>query len=313
MRRVKRSTKKADAIITADIEIRNHAPICRTDDYWETFKRKMKWLKELQEKHNCPILDGGDLFDKKYKQHPSHELVRWAGYNLPHPFLTVPGNHDLPGKSYKNYTGSAMAVLEMANKVYHYSGGYLMYSNDFKTGVFIAGFEWDCPIQQRDDYSNIDAPKIALVHTMVYKKNEPFPGCEGYKAKKLMQLLPNFDLIVCGHHHQTFTHQIGNRILVNPGSLLRNDADQIDHKPCIFLWYAKTNTVKKVYVPIEEGVITRDHIDQKKQKDIRLDAFVEKLGEQTVKGIDFESNLEINTAKLNPNINDKVWQYFEGE
>jgi hypothetical protein len=95
---------------------------------------------------------------------------------------------------------------------------------------------------------------------------------------------------------------------------MRNDADQIDHKPCVFLWFAESNTVEQVFIPIEQGVINRDYIDVKKEKENRLDAFVEKLGEQVVSGINFPGNLEkmVNDESVSQGVRDKVWAYYEG-
>ncbi len=312
-----RKFKKADAILTADIELRNYTPICRTDDHWAAQERKITWLRELVEKHDCPILDAGDLFDKKYKSHPSNRLTRWAGYNLPQPFITIPGNHDLPGKSYENYNDSAMAVLEMARVVEHIAGSHYlgMFDNGKEYGAFVHGFEWGYNFKHSKSIRYASGNRVALVHAMVYEEFEPFPGCEGHSAKEMMYLLPDFDLIVCGHNHQTFTRKESDRVLVNPGSLMRNDADQIDFKPSVFLWYAEENKVERVFVPIEKGVINRDHIDIKKKKENRLDAFVEKLGKQVSLGIDFQENLEKAVAgmgKISQNVENKIWEYYEG-
>jgi len=300
--------KKAAAILTADIELRAFQPTCRIDDHWAAQERKIKWLCQLQmENDYCPILDAGDLFDKRYKSNPSHELLGWAMENLPERFYTIPGNHDLPGKSIENYSNSAMAVLEKAEKLICCSNQVQAYIDDYD----IFSFPWGAEIKQPILISKIN---IALVHAMVYEEFEPFPGCVGHSAKEVMDLLPDFDLIVCGHNHQTFTREENGRVLVNPGSLMRNDADQIDFKPSVFLWFADTNTIKRVYVPIEEGVINRDYIDIKKAKENRLDAFVEKLGEQVVSGINFHDNLEaaVSDGLITQGVRDKVWNYYEG-
>ena len=302
--------KKADAILTGDIEIRSFQPTCRIDDHWTAQQRKFDFLNELQQEHGCPVFDSGDLFDKKYKTHPSHELLGWAMKNLPQPFYTVPGNHDLPGKSIQNYSNSAMAVLERAGKL-------IVAFPQCATVAFDCdahGFPWGQSIEE-PQLSYGHCVNVALVHAMVYKGELPFPGCEGYSAQEVMDLLPGFDLIVTGHHHQTFTHRDGNRLLVNPGSFMRNDADQIDHKPCVFLWYADTNRVKRVYLPIEQGVISREHIEIKNDRVNRLGAFVEKLGEQAVDGVNFHRNLEnaVAGAKLKQPVVDKIWNYYEGK
>ena len=67
--------RTADAIITADIHLRETSPQCRTDDYWKAQEDKIEFLKELQHKHHdCPILDGGDLFDQ-WKPSPMFSAV----------------------------------------------------------------------------------------------------------------------------------------------------------------------------------------------------------------------------------------------
>ena len=84
---------KPTAILTGDIHLRDDQPVCRTDEYFAAQHRKIKWLRELQEKHDCPVFDAGDLFSRSK---PSHFLLQWAIQELPERFHTIPGNHDLP-------------------------------------------------------------------------------------------------------------------------------------------------------------------------------------------------------------------------
>ena len=304
--RTRNIKKKPTAILTADIELRSFAPKCRTDDHWEAQCRKISWLRDLQEKYNCPIFDAGDLFDKKYKSYPSHFLLKSVLRMLPNHIYTIPGNHDLPGKTIDNYSNSAMAVLEESGKLHVVTNPMLI------KDIWICGFPWGVEI--KENYIIDPGLNVALIHEMIYKDFEPFPGCGGYTAKQILELLPNMDLIVTGHNHQTFVEELDGRILVNPGSLMRNDADQIDHKPCVFLWYGEDNSIEQVFVPIEENVISREHIEEKRDKDERLDAFVEKLGEQTIDGINFVKNLTsaVSSNKIGKQVENKIWKYFEG-
>ena len=61
---------------------------------------------------------------------------------------------------------------------------------------------------------------------------------------------------------------------MNPGSIYRMEASQENHKPRVYLWYAETNTVEPVYIPIESGVISREHLETKEERDIRINAFI---------------------------------------
>ena len=304
---------KVTAILTADIELRAFPPICRTDDHWAAQEKKIAWLRNLQEEHSCPIFDAGDLFDKHYKSHPSHMLLSWAIAKMPENICTIPGNHDLPGKSILNYPNSAMAVLEGAGIL---TNTKIISLQD----VLLLGFPWDAPLSLSErQKSQIDRAKgkgkraVALIHAMVFKKELPFPGCVGYSAQDVCDLLPEMDLIVTGHHHATFTHRSGDILLINPGSFMRNDADQEDHLPSVFLYYAESGEAIQQYIPIEQGVISREHIEVSKAREDRMDAFVEKLGDQVVSGVNFHSNLELvmGTAAVSQSVKDKVWQYYE--
>jgi hypothetical protein len=60
----------------------------------------------------------------------------------------------------------------------------------------------------------------------------------------------------------------------------------------VTLWFAYTNTVQWVGIPIQQDVITREHIAKKEERDERLTAFIEKLDSDYEIGLSFEQNLE---------------------
>ena len=115
---------------------------------------------------------------------------------------------------------------------------------------------------------------------------------QGESALKLLKKLPMFDLIVTGHNHQSFTVEYEERLLVNPGSLLRMSADQIDHRPRVYLWYARTNTIAEMFPDIEKEVVSREHIIRSQERDERIETFVAQLKKDVEIGFSFEKNLE---------------------
>ena len=133
--------------------------------------------------------------------------------------------------------------------------------------------------------------KVLVWHHMTYQK-KPFPGATDGFAAGILRKYPDYDLICCGDNHQSFVEEYEGRLLVNPGSMMRMDADQADFKPSVYLWFAEDNTVKRIYLPIQENVISREHIDIKEQRDARIDAFVSKLNGEYVAEMSFEDNLE---------------------
>ena len=280
--------KKVDAILSADIHAREDKPVSRTDSYWEAQAKKLKWLSDLQKKHGCPILDAGDPLNT---HRVSPFLEQYLIKNIPNEFITVMGNPGIhnPHYSKEAYEKSSIAVLEA-------SGAIRVLKNDsfFKSdNLEVTGITWGTNLvkwlSESDRIGN-----ILLFHTMCYQGRPPYPGAdkEGGTALSLLKKYPDFDLIVTGHNHQSFVQEHKGRILVNPGSMMRMTADQDEHRPCVYLWYAESNTVEPVYYPIEKGVISREHLDKVQERDERMEAFVEQLRTDTELGLSFEGNME---------------------
>jgi len=281
--------KKADAILCSDLHIRDKAPVCRTDDFIVTMERKYLWLSNLQQEHNCPILCAGDMFDH---WRPSPWLTAWALRNLPDKIIAIPGQHDLPAHNLDNIDRSGIQVLWDAGKI------LLMRNSDIDNMVDVdrimyTGFPWGIPLEGSDRGFG-EVRSVALIHYGVYESKPHYPGAElsGGTAISVLKKMPGFDLIVSGDNHLSFTCKVGNRLLVNPGSFTRSTAAQADHKPSVYLWYADSNTVERVYVPIEKDVISREHIDNIEERDERLEAFISRLNHDIDISVSYQDNMK---------------------
>lgn len=126
---------------------------------------------------------------------------------------------------------------------------------------------------------------------MTYMGRSPYPGCSDPGAATILKKMAGFDLIVVGHNHKPFVIEKDGRLLVNPGSLLRSNADQVDHKPRVYLWFAQDNHVEPVFVPIENDVLSREHLDIVADREERMEAFVERLNQDIEIGLSFERNI----------------------
>lgn len=299
----------ATAIITSDIHLREDQPVCRADDFWTAQEEKIRWLCGLAKKYDCPILDAGDLFNH-WK--PSPRLLQWALRELPPNIFTIPGNHDLPAHSLTRYGESGLGVLEEANKVL-----VLKSPNPFQvTGnpsFDLHPFPWGmepapCPPRRRT--AQRMNRRVALIHTMTYHGESPWPGCVDPNAEELMEQMAGYDLIIVGHNHKPFVLECEGRVLLSPGCLTRQSADQAAHKPRVWLWFAEDNRVEPLYAPAREGVVVRDHIDSVEERDARIDAFVQRLSGDWEVGLSFERNLEgfFSTNRVRKGVKDIVWE-----
>jgi hypothetical protein len=78
---------------------------------------------------------------------------------------------------------------------------------------------------------------------------------------------------------------------VNPGSLSRQRASET-HLPRVYLYCEESNSVEPVFLPIEDGVITREHLQKEEQRNERIDTFVSQLSEKWKVSLSFEDNLQ---------------------
>jgi hypothetical protein len=284
------------AILCGYFHLRETIPVCRTDDFWTTQWVKVAFIKGLQQRYGCPVIHAGDLYDH-WK--PSPLLLSMAIGYLPERFMTIYGNHDLPQHSLDLAGKCGVNTLKEAGK--------LEVLNTCHWGTV--------PGEGSLHFPTGPGRHMLVWHVMTWQGRIPWPGCTDPSAMQILRKHPNCDLILTGHNHKTFVEEFKGRLLVNPGSLTRHDADQIDHRPCVFLWYAKTNEIVQVFIPIEKEVISREHIEHKQAHDTRIDAFIERLNVQKLKGFDFKGNLEVfqRTNQVRQSVMNIIWKAIEKE
>lgn len=278
MERTKK-VRKATAILTGDWHLREDTPVCRTDDFEAAQWRKVDFISVLQDTHKCPIFHSGDLFNH-WK--PSPYLLAQTIKHLPNQFYTVYGNHDLPQHNLELANKCGINVLKEAYKVFPLNGTH--WNQTPKTATI------EIPLNL--PYNGKVMLQVLVWHVMAYQGKLPWPDCPDPLAAGILRKYPQYDLILLGHNHKPFVETHEGRVLLNPGSIMRQSSDQMDYKPAVWLWYASSNTLEPIYLPIEEGVITREHIEGKEQRDERIDSFISKLNDDWSAGLTFEENLE---------------------
>jgi len=309
MTRFKRTnqTKKPTAILAADWHLRSDTPIGRTDDYFAAMEKKIDFILALSEQHECPILIAGDLGHKS--QWPNW-LLEWTIEKFKgHVIVCIPGQHDLPNHRLDQWEKAGVGVLHAAGAI-ELLGPHDLSSDFFVTNTFcLHAFPYGeslYPVQPE----GLSLPKIALTHQMVIEGKPEWPGQEVDKAAQLLKQFPEYNLILSGDNHHAFTVEYQGRWLVNPGSMMRNTADQEDHKPRVYLWYAETNEIEPIYLPIESNVIDRTHIDNIQERDDRFNALITRVKNDVEIQLSYEQNIEnyfqkYRTEKL---VKEKVWR-----
>lgn len=260
-----------DAIFVADIHLREDLPVCRTDDFYEAQFFKLSQISRLQEEYNCPVLHSGDLF---HHWKPSPSLLTRTIESLPDQFYSVFGNHDLPQHNMELAYKSGVMTLVAAGKLKLLPGGNWGEKQPKEVSMVIKG------------------RKILVWHILTWLREKPYPDCMASDAIRLLRKNPDFDVILTGDNHQTFHTRLDDRVLVNPGSMTRQTASQVDHQPVVYFYEAERNIVQPHYLQIKEGVVSRQHLEKVEQREKRITAFVTKLKGDYLLDLSFRDNLQ---------------------
>jgi DNA repair exonuclease SbcCD nuclease subunit len=284
------------AILTADWHIRADTPVCRTDDFQKVMWKKVDFIFEEAARREIPILVAGDLGHRP--QWPNWLIEKFMErINFYDPSINVVlGQHDIPEHNVELYPKSGVGVLIQSDHV----------SLIPKDGPEFFGFDYG-----EDIYHDDCKDCVAVAHQMVIEDKAEWPGQVADSALSLLKKFKRYKLILSGDNHKPFVVEHEGRILVNPGSMMRSTADQADHKPRVYLWDGEV--VEPVYLPIEEGVISREHIDVVQDRDSRITAYVDRLKTNYEIGLDFKKNMaeHFKANRTRKEIEGRVWEAME--
>ncbi len=271
-------------LLCGDLHFRYTIPKCRTDNFIQTQIDRMKWLREIQEKHRAKILCVGDVTHKA-REEKQNELMVMLLEHFPE-MDGLAGNHDLLNHSMRKLYKSCLGALIKSGK-YNLlpSNNYWCYedSNDL-----IYPFHFGEEIKTAELTAEL-GKTIALWHEYVSIAKDK--NIKGSLAKNILKN-NNYDLIVTGDNHQTFTLDYEGKTLINVGSLFRQTAEQIDHKPCVFIYDSDTGEYFQEFAPIKKNVISSKHLDEQKERDADLDSFVSSVKSVQEIGLSFTKNMK---------------------
>ena len=273
-------------ICAGDLHIRLQAPVNRIDSFFDTQYKKIKWILEQAQKHKAVLLLPGDVFDSPKASHYLTSIYIELFKNFDVNITACMGQHDL--RYHVSTDNTPFAVLNKAGVLGYVKELPCIYPGD---NIYIYGADWNKPIPKPADSK---AFNILLIHKMIIpnEKNKIWAGQTDYSLADSF-LTKGYNLVVSGDNHQGFILGNKNNLLINCGSLMRSSSAQINHNPFIVLFDTQTRKYEKIFVPIKSAkeVFDLKKIEQEKEKDENITAFVNGLTEHKETGLNFESNL----------------------
>jgi predicted phosphodiesterase len=210
----------------------------------------------------------------------------------------------MPFHNYEYLKKSNLSVLEATGKIIILNKlkGVKVENSDIILNI--VGCHWkeeikEAPLKKANEYN------ILVMHTMIsLNKIEKSKVFTSIKALDLLVKCKGYDLILSGHNHNSFVEKNGRSILVNPGSITRTAINQIDHQPCLYLWYAKEREVEKIIIPCESfgSILNEEYMISNFVEKNELYSFIINLKKTgLITSFSFQDNLdefmEINKVK----------------
>ena len=305
-------------VCCGDAHVTKDRPVNRTDNYWETVKRKLIFIAETAKEAGAHVVVlPGDLTDTpalSYEEFAELWLL-FKTYYKDLKIVTVRGQHDL---RYRRPINTALEALSttMASA----TDDFILLEQE--TAWTPYGYK-DIVFQGSNYGQSIPAPvkgkfNILVIHRMIIEE-KLWSAQEEYEASNIFLRQNNFDLIISGDNHQGFIAVAGgtHNVLVNCGAMMRSKIDQVNHKPFIVLFDTDTKLYEQIFIPIEppETVFKMKKVSEQKERDENLEAFVTGLSQQKDMGLLFEDNLQTYAEEnaIDQDIMEEIYESFGTE
>lgn len=281
-------------LVAGDLHLTDKRPDSRTDDYRETVLRKFRFLLDTANKNNCEmIVQPGDFSDSPSLPYDLFVDVLEAIKKSRMRIVTTWGQHDL---RYRSKSNTFLGALQSACQELILLEGDQTYSNDL-VQIYASAWGEKIPNIKEEQENKI---KILVTHRMLIQE-KLWEGQEQYQAADSFLDSNDFDLIISGDNHKTFTCKVNGKILLNGGSMLRSNISQVDHQPVLFIFGTEAAKIKKINIPIApaEEVFRMERSLQEKERNEKLDSFVKGLSNHKSMELSFMDNLHLYLKKNN--------------
>ena len=259
----------------ADLHISGTVPRCRLDTDWSQTQRAMvAFLVATANKHQCPLVLCGDIFDKP---RVATECVVFTIQELrkaAHGVYLLAGNHDLLQANVETLHQTSLGVLlEIFPHIPQIDGvqDAQPFGLDKSTGA-----------------------SVLFTHQLVFKdeKSRP-PMAKGLTAAELLDQFPGAKWIFTGDHHD-YWHYVSpdGRHVVNPGSTITHNTSKIGDKGYCALVDIEAESVQWIEIPDDPAMVSDGHLRKEEARESRIAAFLDMVKGATATVLDFKANLD---------------------
>lgn len=271
-----------------DPHIRNSIPKNRKPTYGVELWEKLNFISTYCENNGVEvILIPGDIFHTPSQ--PLEIMIRLATLiKETDKFITkikwycVLGQHDL----FHHQKDSSFTSINLM----HEAGLIRIIDEPILIGKDI--WLYGCSYGEEIPEIKTEGTNILMIHAMIIKDKRLWEQQSEFLYSQHLLRKHNFDLIVSGDNHTFFQDHYRSRKLVNCGSLMRSNINQIDHKPCFFIYDSEERSLTKIEIPIKQDVFIFE--EKVEIEDNFKDLFSSTIKENSEDfSINFRKNIEL--------------------
>jgi len=219
-----------------DTHLRGSAPASRIDDFTATVKAKLSEVVALASFYGvAAVLHGGDLFDS-----PEPSLAQAGEFleilrGLQCPLYIVPGNHDVYGHNPSTLPRTLLGLLGRLGAV-RLLGPEPVFLEGGGVRVQLTGAPYRAGID-RDGLADYLAAKspgtdfaVHVAHGMLLPRDaiSRVPFLPEATAAEDVLAATEADVTLAGHYHGPWEVEVGGKVALNPGGLVRLTAGTVD-------------------------------------------------------------------------------------
>lgn len=278
-------------VFLSDLHLSWDNPVGRLDNVKEAEFEKLKFVFDYARKNHATILQAGDFFDIPRSWLLLPETVNFLRSYSEVEVLSVFGQHDTYMYSEVTKQATNLGILDKGQHVKILSQKPCIW-NHSKDGCYhIYGCSWG---QEIPKVKKTDCLNILVIHAPIAEK-ALWHGHEYLNAEKFLEENKDFDIILCGDIHMEFLIEKNNRYILNTGPLVRRSATEYNfsREPCFYVYDIKKEKIDRVVIPHKnaEDVLSRSHIERKKEIKIVLDGFVSAIKDDLEASVDLSENI----------------------
>lgn len=240
--------REAEGILfIGDPHLSSKKPGRRKDiNFGETVLKKLEYVIDICNDRKFIPCFLGDMFDEPVEKDEAlkTKLIRILCKSWTTPISNV-GNHDKVNDTLTDSDTLSILAASRVLKVCTKAGAFETFKLGEKTiGLGATPYGQSFPTDARPYFGQVDQI-IWLTHHDIAFEN-PYPGSVA------PQSILGCRLVVNGHMHlKKNTVRVGSTVWFNPGNIIRQHVDAIDHEPAVFALTAKGG-LEKFVIPHEK-------------------------------------------------------------